>query len=371
MNKRNILIVLLIMFVLGIAWGNLKSKSVSENTKPTVKIGISLPLTGFADVFGISSKDIANVVLNEWKNKDTKYNYEFIIEDDQYAPKRISMVAHKFFNLDKVNAIISLFGTSGKIIAQMNNSKENKIPHIGCAWGNDTNEGEFNFNNYVTIEDLSDVMIDKLKKDGIKNVVMISQNASEAHEVANILEPKLKNKNMNLLFKEFINIGDTNYQLTISKIKNAKPDMIIIQIFGNALPIFVRQMKETNTNIPLTGLDIFAIIEEKEGINDNWFVSGEVLDREVIKEIKEKYDIDKNNCTFHTYDSLNILINAFENAKAEEGKIPSSKSVINYMQNIKIWDGIVGERIFKPDGHIISIPRLYIIKNGKIEILEE
>jgi len=371
MNKRNILIVLLIMFVLGIAWGNLKSKSVSENTKPTVKIGISLPLTGVGSNDGQSAKLAAEMSVKKSNNNENKYNYELIFEDTKIDLKLSSMAMNKFVNMDKVNATISIWGYSGQTFSEYNNISKKPLPNIACAWGTSSVRGEYNFNNVTSIENYSDLLISKLKEEKMQNIGFVFQNASYSVEMREILMKKVRDAGFKVVFDEFFNYGEKDFKTFLSKQKGKDIDIVFSLLLAGNFQLFYQQMKEMNISVPVTTIDNLWEIDNIESFNGTWFVSSNFGQEDFIKEWNEITDVALGTCASNVYDNVNILIEAFENSPAEDGKVPTSEAVKDYIRGLKEWNGASGELTFREDGHIDSKPKLAIVKNGKIEILEE
>ena len=50
-----------------------KKETAQANTKPVVKVGVSLPLTGDSANVGEAVKASINMAWNEWNQKDTKF----------------------------------------------------------------------------------------------------------------------------------------------------------------------------------------------------------------------------------------------------------------------------------------------------------
>ena len=107
-----------------------KAEAPKENAKPVVKIGISLPLSGpMADVGKVFKSTVS--LAKKDLPQNTRNKYEFIIEDNAFDTKRAAMVNNKFFNNDKVNAILDVGSKVGLLTAPVAN--DNKVIHIGLA----------------------------------------------------------------------------------------------------------------------------------------------------------------------------------------------------------------------------------------------
>ena len=75
-----------------------KTKAPATPEKPTIKIGATLHLSGNQAHIGNSAKNVLNMVMDKWQQRDTKYNYQIIFEDDMVQPKQAALNTNKFIN---------------------------------------------------------------------------------------------------------------------------------------------------------------------------------------------------------------------------------------------------------------------------------
>lgn len=372
MNKK-IIIGIIIILILGIILFNIdfNKKETIKNEKPTVKIGISIPLTGDLGYAGETNKIAINMVLEKWKKINTKYNYKIIVEDNRYEPRVVKMTINKLINMDKVNALVSFWTMPGKLFTEANNNSSNPIPHLACSWGKDVMVGDYNFNNDPSIESYVNILIKKLKKENIKNIGFIFQNTADDIEMQEAIVDKIRKTDINITFNENFNYGSKDYRTFLSKVKNMPTEIIYFHLFQNDLNTLYKQMREFNINLPLTTIDYFEEVEDKRPFEGNWFITTNIGDYDFLEYWRNNYELLPASCITNTYDNIDILISSFENAEAEEEKIPTSESLLKYLKSLKTWDGVSGDLTFRENGQIDYEPKLAIIKNGKIEVLEE
>jgi len=371
--KNKILIGIVILLIVFSVFETFHDHEEEANGKPTVKIGVSLPLTGMAADSGQSAQDAINMANKQIKQKDTKFNYELIIEDNRFEGRVISMNVNKLMNMDKVNAIVSFWGNIARVFSEANNNSDNPVPHVAaCAWGTQSTAGEYNFNNDTSIERNANLLVSKLQKENIKNIGLIFQNGKPEIEMQEVIVDKLTEANINITFNEIFNYGEKDFRTFLAKIKRMDTDIIYLQLLQQDFMAMYKQMQELKIDLPLTTILYFDEYENKDPVEGYWFVNNNVYTDVFLKDWK-KYNGDSiiKACSPNTYDSLNILVDAFENAEAKSGGIPTSEEVLQYMKNMKTWQGAVGEVTFEKDGLINSDPKLAIIKDGKTTLLEE
>jgi branched-chain amino acid transport system substrate-binding protein len=132
----------------------LHSSSTSQ-LNGAVKIGVVLPLTGDAAVYGKALKNGIELALEESK-KDKGVPVKLIYEDDKYVPKDSVSAVRKLISLDKVPVIIGGAGssTAEPVTAICNRNKvvllspcatapslSNAVPYFFRMWPSDTYDG--------------------------------------------------------------------------------------------------------------------------------------------------------------------------------------------------------------------------------------
>ena len=139
-----------------------KTKAPAFPEKPTIKIGVSLPLSGDSANIGNAVKASINMALDEWKEKNTKYNYKVIFEDDALQVSKAAIIANKFINIDKVNAIMNIWGVTAPVVSEVAQNKN--VIFFTCAGYIDNHNKSYVFNNYTPVERVSQALIKQLKK---------------------------------------------------------------------------------------------------------------------------------------------------------------------------------------------------------------
>src|SRR4051812_44226626 len=114
MNNKYIGILIVVVIIIAATIG-FQASNKAQNGKPTIKIGITLPLTGDVARLGESVKN--SLILAKSDLPATKYNYELVFEDDQFKPALGVTTANKLINIDKVSALVSFGSPVGNVIS--------------------------------------------------------------------------------------------------------------------------------------------------------------------------------------------------------------------------------------------------------------
>lgn len=350
-----------------------EEKKAQIKEKPIIKIGAELPLSGEYARIGKANQQAIMMALDKWKNKDTKYKYEVIFEDDQMVTSRAAMVANKFINVDKVKAIISTWGIVGPVVADI--ADKNQVISMACAGMKEIVEPYYSFNHFTQDDKLAEKLVPLLKKNNIKSVVFAYSAAAAYDEKAKTIEQKLRDKGIDVLAVERYNISETDFRMSIHKLEELNPDAYIDFVMMPGTVNFLKQFKEmTQGKRKIIGLHVFnempsqywPMVEGLYSIRDS---NGTA---EFSRAFQEKTGMENQPCNGNHYDNLDLLIWAFENTNVREGQnIPTTKDVVQTLRSVENWNGAVGKISVEDSGLINSEALLEIYQDGKPIALED
>lgn len=364
-------LLLSLCMVLALAACDDKKEEAQANSKPVVKIGVSLPLTGDAANVGNAVKASIDMALNEWKQKDTKYNYEVIFEDDVCQTAKAATIVNKFTNMDKVNAIMNIWGYVAPVIAEI--AQKSETIFFTCAGYIDNENKSYVFNNYTPNKRISEALIEKLKKLNVKKVAFGFEinavgDAREKYIVKDVIA-----SGIDVVAVERYIMGTVDFRMSIAKMEEKNPDYYIIFIGQPGTVNFIEQHKQITGKDNLAAIDVFHEMPKKYwgAANGLWFVKSANGTPEFEKKFQETTGQEIQSCAGNSYDNLNLIINAFENALVKEGEtIPSNEEVLKQLHQVKDIEGAIGTISVDEDGNIDSLAVIERMVDGK-PILEE
>jgi len=249
------------------------------------------------------------------------------------------------------------------------------IPFMACGWGHDSSDGKLVFNNQTPLDEVSRVFAEIVKnKYHTKNAALVGMISSGDFAMHDHIESDFKKSGINLVVKETVQYGTTDYAILVQKIKQKNPAVIVAVMPSAELSIFAKRLKGADLNIPITDVaDYFESAPEPhlfEGMYVAISSGGTAAFKKRFEEKTGKPFI-SYDCVAPGYDNVDILIYAFENAVAEPGKVPTTEEVVKVIRSIKNWHGATMENMnVRPDGQIFSPAHVGIMKNGKAEIVK-
>ncbi|MBE6447780.1 MAG: ABC transporter substrate-binding protein [Alphaproteobacteria bacterium] len=355
-----------LLMALGLVACGEKAEAPKKNEKPVVKIGVILPLTGnSADVGEMAKKAI--LLAQDEIPELSKYEYKFIIEDDQFKSAVTANVINKLVFQDKVNSVLTYYAPAGFIVQPI--AEQHKIPHFSNTWEENITNGDYNFIQYTTMEAMADLAIDYLQEKNIDKVAIITEVRGTSEKFASKLNDKMKKNGFDTAYETF-NRGERDFKLMIEKLKSQKYDYFMVNSIRPEFDIIVKQLNEagvSNEKIMGAGGDTIKDMSLYEGIV---FSGSSIGTKSFQKKFNKKYGHDAGYGAVISYDLANLVVSAFENIHKEEG-IPSSEEIIEYLNNLAPYDCGAGRCKISPTGYIINDPILRKVINGKYEVIRD
>lgn len=343
-----------------------KEEKKNIATKPVVKIGASFPLTGnMAAIGNAAHKALAAAIKDVNANKDNKYFYELLVENDQMNPKTINMIAHKFIFSDKVNVIFSYFSVAGRIVAPM--AAQNKIINFNTGFGNDVLQSKYNFQNFLAIEDENQAVVDFLKGKEVTNVDLLYQNIGAADEFLKPLLPLLDKENITYNIHRFSK-DERDFAILISKIKNSPSQAVFIYAFEPEADILTKEIRQQKVDKIIAYNDGLPMTNNYE-LYEGYYNIGSILTPE---EYRKAWGLAGQNAAYaaYLYDTGRIVAEAYENVQTNE-KIPTADEVSAYLLTKKEYQGIITSYIVDEKGQFHSKGQTTIVEDKKLKLIEE
>jgi branched-chain amino acid transport system substrate-binding protein len=338
------------------------AKDTPSSDKETVKIGLSLPLTGNLAFLGEPAKKAAELALRD--AGETKYEYELVFEDDSFDPKRAASTASKLINIDKVLAVISFGSGTGNAINSI--AEEAQVAHFALASDPNAAKGEYNFIHWTPAFKEGELLAREIDARGYKSISIVDANHPGTLAVSNAIIGALKKTDVSIVSHDVTNVGDKDFRTIINGIKNANPDIIVLELFSPEAEIFVRQMQELGVNVPVTGAETMEWSSEPELFEGQWFVSDAMVPG-FAQKYRDAYGSDPLPGASYTYDLVTLLIQIQEDQDEPIAPVDLPRHISEMGDYDSPVFGTIG---IDDEGFFLTEGSVKIIKDGKV-VLEE
>lgn len=355
-----ITLALIVIFI--IAWVMFTHPNQSANRgsveKQTVKIGLSLPLTGAVAFLGEPAKKSAELALMDAGN--TKFKYELVFEDDQFAPAKAVTTVNKLINIDKVLGIISFGSGTGNAINAI--AEKSQVTQFALASDPSAAEGNYNYIHWTPAFSEGQLLASELVKRKYKRVAIIDTNHPGPLAVTSAVKDALKNTDVEIVSYNVVNMGEKDFRTIINKIKQSKPDIIVLELFSPEIELAARQLKEQGVKIDTTSVETFEWSASPELFEGMWFVSDSIVPQ-FRQKYKSVYGEDPQSGSSYVYDLVSMMITLQE----KQSKPIAPAELPSLISKMGTWDSpVFGKTEINSEGFFLTVPSVKIIKDGKV-----
>jgi branched-chain amino acid transport system substrate-binding protein len=364
-----LIVIGVLVVVLG-AWFALRGRRSEEST---VRVGVALPLTGDAAVYGKALKNGIDLALSEENANDVKIS--LIYEDDQGQGAQAVSTARKLIDVERVPVIIggAMSSTAEAIIPVCDSSKtvllsptatKPSLPHKGGyflrLWPSDNYDGKI----------MAETAYNKL---GLRRVSVLYVNVAYGVGITDVFEREFKNLGGTIVSKEGYAQGATDFRTSLTKVKASDPEAIYLPGYVAEVTQILKQAKELGLKTRFLGVNSLydpKLIEiagtAAEGAVFTYPTFDTKADDPVIQRFvsayKTRYGSEPDAFAAQGYDSLRVLRKALNNLK---NHATSGSAILESLHSLGSFQGPSGQFAFDETGDVEKPLRLLTVRNGQ------
>lgn len=359
-------IIIIVLIIIGYIFISPTNK---KNEKNQIKVGVILPLTGDAAIYGKAMKNGIELALEESTNREI---YTMMYEDDKgeqnEANSAVTLLISK-----RIDVLIggAQSKTANVLISQI---EKNKIPMIAPGasstdfnkstnyfmrvWPSDSYDGEI-LGNYVA------------GQTNINTDIAVFYTGSKYGEgIKQVFEKIIKENGNEIVFSERFIEGSRDFRTQIQKIKESGAEVLFLPGYFTEVSIIVKQIIELGLNdIQIYGTSSFhdqkLIDELGEALNDIIFsfpdfdINGKNANtKEFGDNYFKSFNIKADIFSAYAYDCFKLIDYAVSlGARTRE-------EIHDKVLNVENFEGAGGNFSFDKFGNVIKTFSIYQISNG-------
>jgi branched-chain amino acid transport system substrate-binding protein len=352
-------IIVVIVLVIAASHGS-KNNSGSSAIKSTVKIGLSLPLTGDLGFIGEADRNAFMMVRDEVASStDLKNTYVFTVEDDAFDAQKGATSVTKLISVDGVQGLVSVGSTVGNVASPL--AQAGKVVHF--ATGSDANmaQGEYNFTDWTMPQEEVNKLIQELIRRKITKVAIIGVNQQGYKAIENDFIAKVASTSIKVVGNETFNSGQKDFRTSITKLQKLNPEIYLIGSFDPETGLIAKQFKALGIKTPLTSVESFGLTADPSLFEGQWYVDAAVPSSDFTSKYEARFGKPAGPAAANVYDELHLLINGFESVSNPA----DTASVAAAVATTKDYTGALGHMTSDSEGVFRSEASVKIIKGGK------
>ena len=347
-----------------------------------VKIGHVAPLTGGIAHLGKDNENGARMAVDEINAAGgvdaggTKVKLELVAEDDKADPKEGTLAAQKLVDAGVVAVVGHL--NSGTSIPASKIYSDASITQISPSATNPryTEQG-FKTTFRVVANDnqqgavLANYAATEMKA---KTIAIIDDRTAYGQGLADVVERVAKEKGLKVVAREFTNDKATDFNAILTKVRAAKPDVVMYGGMDATAGPMAKQMKQLGIKAPLLAGDgvcspeFIKLAGDAAGIL-TCSMAGEAVEKlakgaDFTAKYKAKFNQDVQVYSPYSYDAVYVIADAIKRAgKADRAAITAAMPSTNYA-------GVTGTISFDEKGDIKGgAISMFNVKEGKLNYL--
>ncbi len=220
----------------------------------TIKIGGLFDLTGKAQNVGVSTKEVAQMMVDRI-NKNGGLNgkmIELVIADTQSEPSQAVVSLKRLLGRDKVVAVIGPT-TTGAAMACLAAIEEAQVPMIACVGGDaPVNPArKWVFKTPQRTSTAVERLYNHLKAKGLNEIAVLSASDKFGQEGDGYLKSMAAKAGIKIVAQESFDPNDADMTVQLAKVATAKPKAIVVWTIGPAGGIIAKNAQQAGVTIPL------------------------------------------------------------------------------------------------------------------------
>jgi branched-chain amino acid transport system substrate-binding protein len=349
-----------------------------------IKIAILAPLSGPVPTFGVSTRDGALMAIEEWNAKGGVNGMMIvpIVEDSQCTPDPSVNAANKVIDQDGVKFIIGEVCSKASIpISEIANAK--KVIQVSPTSTNEsvTVGTDGVVKQYIYRACFIDPFQGKVgAKFALETLnaktafIMLDQANDYVKGLAENFEKSFVEGGGTIVGKETYTAQDTDFSTILSKVAEAKPDMVYLPDYYNIVNLATKQAKEKGITVPFMGGDGWDSSDLDLASSDGGYFtnhySPEDTRAEVVNFVKAygvKYTDDAGAAKVPdalaalAYDATNMLVEAIQAAGTDDTeKVSAALKAIEF-------NGVSGKITFDENHNPVKSATILAVKEGRVQ----
>lgn len=348
-----------------------------------LKVALLAPLSGPVPSFGLSTKEGALLAIQEWNAKGGVLGMKIvpIVEDSQCTADPAVNAANKVINQDGVHYIIGEV-CSGASIPVSEIANPAKVIEISPTSTNPnvTIDKAGKAKDYIFracyIDPFQGGILAQFSSTRLKAknaFIMYDQGNDYTVGLANAFEAQFKKLGGKIVGKETYTSKDTDFSAILAKIKDAKPQVVLLPDYYNIVNLVTKQAKEKGIIVPFVGGDGWDSTDLDLEASDGCYYTNHYSKDDPRKEVQNllkayaaAYQDDAGNgkvpdaLAVLAYDATNLLLTAIKAAGSD-----NSTKVKVALEKIS-FNGVSGKITFDKSHNPVKSLTILSIKDGKI-----
>lgn len=357
--------VLSVLVLLAAVYGNGFPAAFAEPSRKP-KIGFILPLSGEWAFLGNGIRDGAKLAQEDAAG--SAVSPELLFEDNAGNLASSATAASKLINVARADALVTIISGVGKLVKPM--ADQAQVIHVGICSDTEVADGQFSFVNYLTAAQGAAKYVEYFPRafGPGKSVGIFALNEAGFQKIVQELRQR-NPEGLRIGFVENFEKGLTDFRPLLLRHSAEAPDALLLLGLSPEIELIARQSREVGKAYPLTSIESFGLAADRTVFEGAWFVDSAVPNAQFRERFKSRYGTAVTPGTGHAYDTVRMLLAAFE-AAATRSPEEFRDQAAQHFRSLTGFAGTIGVLSVHRDGVIWSEASVKRIVRGQPEPVE-
>lgn len=358
--------------MVGCGGSNSEGDAAAKGGSDVIKVGGIGPLTGDAASYGVSTKNGAEIAVEEINAAGgvEGMQMELLFEDDECDEQK-SVNAYSTLMDQGINVLVGSVTSACSIAVSGESSKDGILQITPSGSAKECTATPNAFRICFTDPLQGQVMAQYIQEQGLSKVAVIYNNGDEYSKgIHDAFVEKFAELGGQVVADESFTTGDVDFKTQLTKIKGSGADCLFLPFYYTEVVYVSEQAASLGLGLPMFGCDGWdGVIKQLNGdttnIEGGTFLTPFVptdTDEKIqafVKKYNEKYGVDPDQFAADGYDAIYAVKLAVE----QTGGDLSNEALIDAMTKITL-NGLTGDMVFDENGEPNKSAKVAVIENG-------
>jgi len=324
------------------ALGTLGAPAISYAQSEAIKLGHITPRTGFLGPLGEYAVQAMQLAVEEVNAAGGVNGRKIeVIYDDSPNPQQASAKAERLIQRDKISALIGeISSASALAIAQV--VQREKVLFINTGANSDALRGSDCQRYMFHIEAQNSMYVKAVGRSLVANGLVtgkkwysLTADYAFGHDLLNVAKRFMAGNNANHAGDDLIPTDLADFSPFLLKIRQARPDVVILNLAGTQITNFLKQYAEFGLTFPVAGFGFdtaLAWAAGKDNFSGTWpAVWHHLIDtpksKAFVAAFTKKYGKPPENQAWGDYIAMKIVAQAMAETKSTD-----SAKIVEYLE---------------------------------------
>lgn len=354
---------------------------LAQTSGEPVLIGVSGPLTGPQAQYGALWKqgfDLALEKINADGGIDGR-PLEYVFEDSQNDPRQSIAIAQKFISDPEIVVEVGDFSSTASMAASPLYQRGGLVQFgFTNSHPDFTKTGDYMWSSSISQSQEQQVManyvIDRL---GLRKIAILHLNTDWGTTAKDIFVAEAQKRGAEVVATEGYLPDEKDFRATLTRIKAANPDGILLESYYSDGALLARQIREVGIDLPIVAVgsvyspDFLSLAgDAANGVHTTAYftpVSPRPEVQTFIRDFTAAYGQEPNNFNAMAYDAINMLAEVMRRYGTTREEIKSGLGEISGLASV-----IFPEVSFNPETRrVLGLePTELIVKDGAFQLYQ-